>query len=142
MHSRHLRHLPVVLLALAACGTSPDAQRSEMERALNDASNLATEITAWRIGVPNGDVSSKSTDTIASFRERAENLLDRIQDLSADAKRGYDLGGVELALKEISTFETDGFVEASTSGRAAMLDQFATQAASLRRAVIQTRSGR
>lgn len=125
------------LLALAAltftsCATSPEELRSQLRAAVQDAAALSEEITTWRGGVA-ADASPATITTIEGFKERAEELLDRITGFDDEVTAGTDFADLEHSLAALSEFDVGRIEEASSEARGALLDQFQRMAESVGR---------
>lgn len=121
------------IVALSGCA-SVDNERSALRGALTDARQLATEIDTWhRRSEP--AVNETAVQTIESFQERAETLLDNVSGVSDEASTGVDLAGVKQALSAIAEFDTSRIESASQTGRASVMHQFGALAQNLRSAV-------
>lgn len=127
--------LLTVGLAFGACA-SVDEERSELEGALARASSLASEIQAWRDSVVRQtEIPSDATAQVATFQQRADEVVDTVTGASNEARRGMDLSAVTTALNSLVSFDTSAFENASQQGRRTMLDQFGSRANSVQEAV-------
>ena len=133
MNLRNLKYLGAAsaLFTLIACASSPDAERAELRATVQGARMLADEVTSWREAVP-ANVTSETIDTVLAFKERADDILGRLEGFDASVTAGADLSDLEHSLAALSQFETDRIQEASAEARGSLLDQFASLADSVR----------
>ena len=129
-------YLPIVVLSLicGACASSPDAERSHLRSAIDEANALASEIITWRRSLTTPP-AAEVTESVQAYQKRAHSILGVVEGASADATVGMDLAGVNQALTAIVDFDTSRVADASSEGRSSLLDQFAGFASNLDRAV-------
>jgi hypothetical protein len=73
-------------------------------------------------------------ETVKSFKMRASELSEEIEDISEEVAEDGHVPALQQALQSLAEFNTERFDTTSPAGRATLMDQFASAATAVKTA--------